>query len=153
MINCVLNFVSIGHFCCSGIRIESYHGSQKPLEISNLVFEDIIMDYTQNTPIILTQELCIPPEGKGHCEKMVPSNVKISNVSFKNVKGTTVHPTVVKLSCGEGACNDVKFSDMSVNVIGGEGPAAYFDCKNVKPIVSGTVQPSACNKDQGEQSE
>ena len=125
------------------IRIQSSVASNANIAISNLVFEDIIFDYLQNMAIILDQEHCPSRQ----CRRPNPSKVKVSNVSFKNIKGTSVDPRIVILECGTapGACKDIRFSDMRVLVVGHDFLETQFRCKNVKPAVSGKVDPAACN--------
>ncbi|PON77142.1 Glycoside hydrolase [Trema orientale] len=47
-------------------------------------FEDIIMENVGN-PVLIDQEYC----PWNLCNEKVPSRVKISDVSFKNIRGTS----------------------------------------------------------------
>lgn len=125
------------------IRIQSSAASNANIAISNLVFEDIIFDYLQNMAIIVDQEHCPSKQ----CRTTNPSKVKVENVSFKNIKGTSVDPRIVILECGTApdACKDIRFIDMRVLVEGEDRLETQFRCKNVKPAVAGTVDPAACN--------
>ncbi|KAJ6743921.1 hypothetical protein OIU79_030266 [Salix purpurea] len=65
----------------NGVRIKSwpdlYGGAA-----SNMHFEDIVMNNVQN-PVVVDQEYC----PWNQCSLKSPSKVKISDVSFKNIKG------------------------------------------------------------------
>ncbi|KAL6314298.1 hypothetical protein AAG906_018993 [Vitis piasezkii] len=70
--------------------------------------EDIVMNNVGN-PIIIDQN---------------PSRIKLSNVSFRNIQGTTSTQVVFKLN-------------------GNEGPA-MSRCKNIKPNLLGKQLPRTC---------
>ncbi|KAF9661482.1 hypothetical protein SADUNF_Sadunf19G0073400 [Salix dunnii] len=73
-----------------------------------------------------------------------PSKVKISDVSFKNIRGTSATPVVVKLACSSGIpCDKVELADINLAYSGSEGPAKS-QCSNVKPVISGIMSASGC---------
>ncbi|KAK3184483.1 hypothetical protein Dsin_031769 [Dipteronia sinensis] len=83
-----------------------------------------------------------------YCKNLpiVPSKVKISGVTFKNIKGTSSTPIAVKLSCSSGfPCQGVEIADIDLTYTGKEAPAALSQCINVQPKVSGKMNPPACN--------
>ncbi|RVW64616.1 Polygalacturonase [Vitis vinifera] len=66
-----------------------------------------------------------------------PSRIKLSNVSFRNIRGTTSTQVAVKLVCSQGVpCQDVKLGDINLKYSGNEGPA-MSQCKNIKPNLLG----------------
>lgn len=73
----------------------------------------------------------------------VPSLVKISDVFFKNIRGTTSTPTAVILNCSRGIpCSNVRLQDVHLNHPSGIHPTAQ--CSNVNAIYSGTQIPPPC---------
>lgn len=74
----------------------------------------------------------------------VSSNIKISKVSFKNIRGTSATAVAVKLVCSKSIpCEDVEVADIDLTYSGSEGPITS-QCANVKPILSGKQNPQTC---------
>ena len=72
-----------------------------------------------------------------------PSKVKISNVSFKNIRGTSSTKEALKLICSNGVtCQQVVVTDIDL-VYKGFGGFATSTCVNVKPTISGKQNPLA----------
>ncbi|ONI18235.1 hypothetical protein PRUPE_3G203900 [Prunus persica] len=123
----------------NGVRIKTWPASPKDSTASDIHFEDITMVNVGN-PILIDQEYCPWNE----CKKGVPSKVKISNVSFKNIKGTCTDPVAVKLACSPGLpCENVELSDIDLKYTGDKGPITSV-CSNVKPTITRVAQPLAC---------
>ncbi|KAF9599081.1 hypothetical protein IFM89_033688 [Coptis chinensis] len=112
------------------------HGSP-PSKANNLTFEDIIMTNVKN-PISIDQEYC---PGRG-CETNKPSQVKISDVLFKNIRGTATTKSEVTLVCSSSmACENVVLANIDLKYILLDGPATST-CTNVKGIfISGMENP------------
>ncbi|KAH1130940.1 hypothetical protein J1N35_002318 [Gossypium stocksii] len=73
------------------------------------------------------------------------SKVKLSNISFKNIHGTSTLPKVVKIICSATLlCENVELADIEITHSGLTGPAVS-QCSNVKPKVSGKQNPAACS--------
>ena len=133
--NCTISDTS------NGVRIKTWPASPNGVA-SDLHFEDIIMNNVKTTPVLIDQGYC----PYGQCQAKLPSKVKITNVSFKNIRGTSQDPVAVKLVCSKGIpCQNVAVADINLTYNGNKG-SATSECANVKPNVSGKVNPQVCAK-------
>jgi len=122
----------------NGVRIKTWPNSFSGTA-SNMHFENIIMNNVDN-PVLIDQSYC----PWNQCKSQVPSKVKISNVSFKNIRGTASTKGAIKLFCSKALpCQNVKVSDIDIRYIGRDGPAT-FQCANIKPMTSGRQWPPPC---------
>ncbi|KAL0431124.1 UNVERIFIED_CONTAM: Polygalacturonase [Sesamum radiatum] len=109
------------------------------LTVSDLHFEDLIMDNV-SSPIIIDQEYC--PHNL--CKKDRPSSIKITNVSIKNVRGTTNSAEAVTFICsGLKPCENVEVGDIDLTYTGNQSPITT-KCANVKPKFVGKQNPPVC---------
>ncbi|XP_009365183.2 exopolygalacturonase [Pyrus x bretschneideri] len=124
----------------NGVRIKTWPASPaKGTAVSDVHFEDIIMDNVKN-PVVIDQEYC--PHKL--CTPEVSSKVKISNVSFKNIKGSSSGPVGVKLLCsGKLPCENVELSNIDLTYTGDKG-SLTSECKHVKPTINNVAKPLAC---------
>ncbi|KAK7411293.1 hypothetical protein VNO78_02745 [Psophocarpus tetragonolobus] len=118
----------------NGVRIKTFPNSQIQISVTDMHFEDLIMDNVEN-PIIIDQEYC-PLVTK--CSTQSPSKIKISNISFKNIKGTTkATPEGIILACSSGVpCQGITMADIDLKF---NGAVAKAKCTNVKPTITGTA--------------
>ncbi|KAB2020803.1 hypothetical protein ES319_D07G094000v1 [Gossypium barbadense] len=131
--NCTLTNTS------NGVRIKSWPGAELGT-CSNIHFEDITMTNV-SSPIIIDQKYC--PWNK--CKINKESKVKLSNISFKNIHGTSALPEAVKIICSAILpCENVELADIEITLSGTNGPTVS-QCSNVKPKVSGKQNPVACS--------
>ncbi|KAM4109388.1 hypothetical protein ACB094_03G115300 [Castanea mollissima] len=122
----------------NGVRIKTWPSSP-PGSASNMHFENIIMNNIAN-PILIDQGYC----PNNQCSNKSPSKVKLSNVSFKNIRGTSSTKEAVKLICSKSVpCQQVAVADIDL-VYKGAGGSTTSTCVNVKPTVSGKQNPPAC---------
>ncbi|KAL1221838.1 hypothetical protein V5N11_020328 [Cardamine amara subsp. amara] len=124
----------------NGVRIKTWPGSP-PGIASNILFEDITMDNV-SLPVLIDQEYC----PYGHCKAGVASKVKLSDVTIKNIKGTSATKVAVKLMCSKGTpCTNIALADINLVHSGKEGPAVSA-CSNIEPIATGKVIPAPCTE-------
>ncbi|OWM88140.1 hypothetical protein CDL15_Pgr016713 [Punica granatum] len=94
----------------NGARVKTWPGSSRSIA-SSIVFEDIIMDNVSN-PIIIDQEYC----PSGTCKTHKPSQVKISNLLFKNISGTYTSKYAVSLLCSRAvACENISLFNIDLS--------------------------------------
>ncbi|GJN22932.1 hypothetical protein PR202_gb10541 [Eleusine coracana subsp. coracana] len=105
----------------------------------DITFQNIIMDNVKN-PIIVDQNYC----DKAKPCKAQGSAVEVSNVVFKNIRGTTITKEAIKLTCSKNVpCHDITLQNIDLKMEGGKG-AAESICQNAKWRKSGTVLPQPC---------
>ncbi|KAG8634132.1 hypothetical protein MANES_17G015101v8 [Manihot esculenta] len=121
----------------NGVRIKTWpalHGGS----VSNIHFEHIVMQTVSN-PIIIDQMYC----AHNLCNRK-PSKVKISDVSFKNIRGSSRTPTADQLTCSSSVpCKNVELSNVNLRYTGSKGPANSV-CTNVKPKIIEKLIPRGC---------
>ncbi|KAL9671242.1 hypothetical protein QQ045_008808 [Rhodiola kirilowii] len=120
----------------NGARIKTWGGSG-PSKALNIIYEDIIMENVQN-PIIIDQH---------YGSKSKPSNVKVSDVHFRKIRGTSVSVLAVNLKCSTAVpCEGVELTDVELTYTGKPTKAALFaaECENAKIKVGGKINPPAC---------
>ncbi|CAH1450185.1 unnamed protein product [Lactuca virosa] len=123
----------------NGLRIKTWPTSF-PGSVSDLHYEDIIMDNV-SFPIFIDQKFC----PMNNCKNGTPSKVQISNVSYRNIRGTSATKVALKFDCSAGVpCKDVNVADINLTFKGPKGGPATSECANIKPKVVGKVVPSAC---------
>ncbi|CAH2054548.1 unnamed protein product [Thlaspi arvense] len=123
----------------NGVRIKTWPSSKCTTTASGIHFEDIILNNVSN-PIIIDQEYC----PWNQCNKQKPSSIKLVDIRFKNIRGTSGNKDAVKLLCSKGfPCQNVEIGNIDITYSGADGPAT-FQCSNVVPKLVGTQNPKAC---------
>ncbi|GMY24999.1 exopolygalacturonase [Fagus crenata] len=123
----------------NGVRIKTWPSNPTSGSATDMHFEDIIMNNVAN-PIIIDQ--VYGPWNQ--CKAQVPSKIKLCNMSFRGIRGTSSTREAVKLVCSSGIpCEKVELADIDLIYKGPEGPATST-CANVKPTISGKQNPAAC---------
>jgi len=121
----------------NGIRIKSWPGSP-PSAASGMVFQNINMKNVKN-PIIIDQGYC----PNSHCNK-APSRVRLSDIHYINIKGTSSSPAAVKLMCSsQFPCQNVQFYNIDLRSQQ-RGLPATSTCENAKVSYGGRVYPLPC---------
>jgi len=73
---------------------------------------------------------------------MQPSLVKIKNIGYRNIRGTTTSPIAVDLRCSKlFPCQNVQLHNIDLML--GAIPTGSR-CANIKPIYGGLQKPPAC---------
>ncbi|XP_019158705.1 PREDICTED: exopolygalacturonase clone GBGA483-like [Ipomoea nil] len=127
----------------NGVRIKTWPASPNGVA-SGMHFEDVKMDNVSN-PILIDQQYC----PWNQCKTGVPSKIKINDVSFKEITGTSATKVAVKLLCSSGVpCNKVVLSGVKLEYKGTNG-SAISECDNVKPTLSGKNSPAICDASKG----
>ncbi|ESQ32372.1 hypothetical protein EUTSA_v10005587mg [Eutrema salsugineum] len=104
--NCTINGTD------NGVRIKTWPTSP-PSQASDMIFEDIIMMNVSN-PIIINQEYC----PSNSCSTTFASMVKLSNIEFKNIRGTYNTEFGVTLRCSSlVACENITLIDVNLSSI------------------------------------
>ncbi|KAK7245898.1 hypothetical protein RIF29_40752 [Crotalaria pallida] len=114
----------------NGVRIKTWPSYPGVTTVTNMHFEDITMVNVRN-PIIIDQEYC----PWNQCSKQKPSKVKISQVFFKNIKGTSLTKEGVTLICSSGVpCEGVELNEINLTF---NGAPVTAKCSNVHPKITG----------------
>ncbi|XP_039133169.1 polygalacturonase-like [Dioscorea cayenensis subsp. rotundata] len=120
----------------NGVRIKTW-GKPNNGFVRDVKFEHVTMRNVQN-PIVVDQNYC---PGNVNCPNQ-HSGIKISQVSYTDVKGTSATPVAVKFDCSAtNPCNGMRLQDIKLTY---QNKPAMSYCKNVKGSVSGLVVPQSC---------
>ncbi|KAL8162574.1 hypothetical protein V2J09_014063 [Rumex salicifolius] len=120
----------------NGVRIKSWARASSSF-VRNVLFQHATMVNVQN-PIIIDQHYC--PNGNG-CPNSV-SGVKISNITYDDIHGTSATQVAVKFDCSSKyPCTDIRLEDVKLTY---GSKAARSSCANARGDAYGLVQPSSC---------
>lgn len=118
----------------NGVRIKTWEGGKGIA--TDLTFQNIKMKNTNN-PIIIDQYYC--PHGSCFTKGFGGTDVKISNVVFKNIIGTSSSKMAISLACSKRVpCQGIKVENVKLSFK--EQPAQAV-CENIKGIAIGFVKP------------
>ncbi|KAG1326801.1 exopolygalacturonase [Cocos nucifera] len=122
----------------NGLRIKTWANSPTSSVCANMTFENIVMNNVAN-PIIIDQTYC----PYANCGTSASSKVKISDIHFRNITGTSKTPVAVNLECSQGIpCEKVSLQDVDLKFTGQN--STFATCLNVKAQYSGTQNPPPC---------
>ncbi|TXG67439.1 hypothetical protein EZV62_008714 [Acer yangbiense] len=122
----------------NGVRIKSWAKPEYQSSASDITFDHINLNNVSN-PIIIDQQYC-------PSKTCAPgsSGVKISDVHFSNIQGTTMTQIAVMLNCSESnPCQKIEMRDINIAYNGGGGPAKMRDI-NIAYNGGGGPEKSAC---------
>ncbi|KAF3436479.1 hypothetical protein FNV43_RR23571 [Rhamnella rubrinervis] len=120
-----------------GARIKTWSGRTGG-EATTIVYEDITIDNVKN-PIIIDQDY-----GRS---KQQQSKWKITDVHFKNFKGSSVTNAAVTIACSAAfPCDGVELKDINLSYAGpkAKNPTVVSTCSNAKITHLGIQNPPAC---------
>ncbi|KAK8443857.1 hypothetical protein SEVIR_9G043300v4 [Setaria viridis] len=121
----------------NGARIKTYQGGSgyaKDITFQNMIMHDV------DNPIIIDQNYC---DKATPCEEQ-RSAVEVSNVVFKNIRGTTMTKDAIKLNCSMSVpCHGITLQNIDLRMHSGMGNTVST-CQNAKWRKYGTVRPQPC---------
>ncbi|XP_031741281.1 exopolygalacturonase [Cucumis sativus] len=121
----------------NGARIKTWASRISGLA-SRIIFEDIVM-YNVKNPIIIDQTYST--------KKKKESNWKVSNVQFKNIRGTSTTNVAVLLECSKlFPCEGVELRDINLSYGGTNlrNTTIVSSCSNAKIATFGVQKPPPC---------
>ncbi|XP_065864543.1 polygalacturonase-like [Euphorbia lathyris] len=121
----------------NGVRIKSWARPSTSF-VRNILFQNIIMTNVEN-PIIIDQDYC--PDNIG-CPGQ-SSGVKISEVTYKNIKGTSATEEAVTFNCSKtNPCKGITLRDINLTY---RNKAATSSCMFVEGNTTGLISmPAIC---------
>ncbi|XP_061356020.1 polygalacturonase-like [Gastrolobium bilobum] len=120
----------------NGVRIKTW-GRPSNGFVRNVLFQDAVMVNVQN-PIVIDQNYC---PGNKDCPGQA-SGVKINNVTYHNVHGTSETQVAVKFNCSSDyPCSGIWLEDVKLTY---NNQVAQALCNNAGGDASGSVQPESC---------
>ncbi|KAJ3683683.1 hypothetical protein LUZ60_013910 [Juncus effusus] len=124
----------------NGLRIETWPGSPAS-EAFNITFEDINMKNVSN-PIIIDQDY-FP---NNQCNTNAPSKVKLHDIAFRRIRGTSSTPEAVTFKCSKAyPCKDVSLLDINLKPqFSSVVQKVESMCSNVIGIAFRAQQPDPC---------
>ncbi|XP_020519751.1 polygalacturonase isoform X2 [Amborella trichopoda] len=124
------------HGTTNGLRIKTWQGGSG--NAKNIIFQNVAMHNVSN-PIIIDQNYC---DSKKPCPEQA-SAVQISNVIYRNVKGTSATKLAMKFNCSRSyPCERILVQDINLLMESSEPATSY--CRNVHGITNGKIIPPAC---------
>ncbi|KAJ6671830.1 PANTOTHENATE KINASE [Salix viminalis] len=106
----------------NGIRIKTWANSPGSSAATNMTFENIVMKNVTN-PIIIDQSYC----PFSSCISTEPSKVKLSDIYFKQIRGTSSSAVAVALECSEGIpCQNIFLENVHLELSTGEETSHFI---------------------------
>ncbi|KAM7489381.1 hypothetical protein LguiB_026865 [Lonicera macranthoides] len=119
----------------NGVRIKTWARASSGFA-TNIVFRDLIMKNVAN-PIYIDQMYC----PNNQCPHQ-SSGVKISKVTYKNIKGTSSTQKAVRFECSSSnPCRGIKLQDIKLSI---PNRATIASCSNAGGSSTGLVIPRSC---------
>ncbi|XP_057777792.1 polygalacturonase-like [Salvia miltiorrhiza] len=120
----------------NGVRIKTWGRPSKGF-VRNVLFGHVLMNNVQN-PIIIDQNYC--PNNQ-NCPGQV-SGVKISDVIYQDIRGTSATEVAVKFDCSKAnPCRRIKLKNVNLSY---RDQRARALCSNAAGTAAGRIEPSSC---------
>ena len=120
----------------NGVRIKAWARRSNGF-VKNIVFKQVTMVNVQY-PIIIDGNYC--PHNQ-NCPNDI-SGVKISDVVYEDVHGTSATQVAVKFDCSKGSpCNGIRLKDVNLVYT---GKPAVSSCSYAAGTASGLLLPTSC---------
>ncbi|CAA7397573.1 unnamed protein product [Spirodela intermedia] len=120
----------------NGVRIKTWQGGSG--YVRAVRFQNVRMIDVQN-PIIIDQFYCDSPTS---CRNQT-SAVKVSQVLYRNISGTTRTAKAMKFACSDTVpCSDIVLDNINLTAAASGGTAETF-CNCAAGFATGVVQPAA----------
>ncbi|KAI3997407.1 hypothetical protein MKX01_017777 [Papaver californicum] len=121
----------------NGLRIKTWARPSNGF-VKNILYQNIVMNNVLN-PIIIDQNYC--PGNKG-CPNQ-NSGVKISGVTYQNIRGTSASPVAIKFGCSPMTpCSGIKLQNVKLTNF--DHKPAQSVCLNAGGTALGLVSPKSC---------
>ncbi|KAE8730936.1 putative Pectin lyase superfamily protein [Hibiscus syriacus] len=123
----------------NGVRIKTYK-TNSPSKASGIIFQDLIMTRVRN-PIIIDQEY-------GNKKHSRSSKVRISDVHYINIRGTSISKVAVDLLCSaSNPCQGIHIDNINLQYAGPQNDNLPFssNCRNAKVAYHGFQSPPPCH--------
>uniref|UniRef100_A0A166DYM6 Polygalacturonase n=1 Tax=Daucus carota subsp. sativus TaxID=79200 RepID=A0A166DYM6_DAUCS len=121
----------------NGARIKTFHDSPQ-IAATNITFTNLVMNDVYS-PVIIDQNYA--------CTKPVPSKVQLSQIYFKNIRGTTWSNIAISLNCSSShPCQGVELMDIDLKYTGNNtvDRITHSECANAHAKFGGVMNPPAC---------
>ncbi|EHA8592464.1 Polygalacturonase [Cocos nucifera] len=120
----------------NGLRVKTWAKPYKGM-VKGVTFQNAVMKNVQN-PIVIDQNYC--PSQK-NCPNE-SSGIKISQVKFDDVQGSSATPVAVKFDCSRSnPCTGIELKDIKLRY---QNKRAQAFCKNARGTAMGIVEPPSC---------
>ncbi|KAI3743064.1 hypothetical protein L1987_60766 [Smallanthus sonchifolius] len=121
----------------NGLRIKSWARPSYGF-VNGVLFQNAVMTNVEN-PIVIDQNYC---PGHKNCPNRV-SGVKISNVKYEDVHGTSATKVAVRFDCSKKyPCKGITMQDVNLT-FKNQVPASSY-CVNAGGKTSGVMKPTSC---------
>ncbi|KAA0048359.1 polygalacturonase-like [Cucumis melo var. makuwa] len=108
----------------NGVRIKTWQVCSGYAK--NIMFQNVVMKNVSN-PIIIDQNYC---DKEDSCPEQ-NSAVKVSNVVYKNIRGTSASDDAIKFDCSKSfPCQEISL--LGVHIVGQGNEVATASCENVR---------------------